>query len=138
MLRYLKRTLHFTTSLQPPRKRVIERTSSIQIQACFDSAWASSSQTEKATSGVSLSLWGVPLPTSSRTQASPAFSLAEAELYAMGMAVQDSLHLKSFLQEMQLSQLAKPFELTVYTDSSSGKALASKLGAYKEEQACSA
>ena len=29
---------------------------------------------------------------------------------------------------MQLSQLAKPFELTVYTDSSSGKALASKLG----------
>ena len=29
---------------------------------------------------------------------------------------------------MQLSQLAKPFELTVYTDSFSGKALASKLG----------
>ena len=46
----------------------------------------------------------------------------------MGMAVQDSLYLTSFLQEMQLSQLAKPFELTVYTDSSSGKALASKLG----------
>ena len=52
----------------------------------------------------------------------------EAELHGMGMAVQDSLHLKSLLQEMQLSQLAKPFELTVYTDSSSGKALASKLG----------
>ena len=46
----------------------------------------------------------------------------------MGMAVQDSLHLKSLLQEMPLSQLAKPFELTVYTDSSSGQALASKLG----------
>ena len=46
----------------------------------------------------------------------------------MGMAVQDSLHLQSLLQEMHLSQLAKPFELTVCTDSSSGKALASKLG----------
>ena len=37
VLRYLKGTLHFTISLQPPRKRVIERASSIQIQACFDS-----------------------------------------------------------------------------------------------------
>ena len=46
----------------------------------------------------------------------------------MGMAVQDSFHHKSLLQEMPLSQLAKPFELTVYTDSSSGQALASKLG----------
>ena len=46
----------------------------------------------------------------------------------MGMATQDALHLKSLLQEMQLSQLAKPFELTVCSDSSSGKALASKLG----------
>ena len=111
VLRYLKGTLHFTINLQPPRKRVIERASSIQIQACFDSAWAGSSQTKKATSGVSLSLWRVLLATSSMTQALQAFSLAEAELYAMGMAVQDSLHLKSFLQEVQLSQLAKPFEL---------------------------
>ena len=46
----------------------------------------------------------------------------------MGMAIQDALHLQSLLQEMKLTQLAKPFELTVYTDSSSGKALASKLG----------
>ena len=35
VLRYLKGTLHFTTSLQPPRKRVIEKASSIQIQAYF-------------------------------------------------------------------------------------------------------
>ena len=49
-------------------------------------------------------------------------------MYAMGMAIQDALHLQSLLQEMKLTQLAKPFELIVYTDSSSGKALASKLG----------
>ena len=65
---------------------------------------------------------------------SQASSSTEAELYAMEMAVQDSLHLKSLLQEMQLSQLAKPFELTVYTDSSSGKALASKLGLSKRSR----
>ena len=46
----------------------------------------------------------------------------------MGRAVHDSLHLKSFLQQMPLSNLAKPFELTVFTDSSSGEALGSKLG----------
>ena len=90
VLRYLKGSLHFTTSLQPPRKRVIQKDSSIQIQAYFDSAWARSPRTKKSTSGASLSLWGVPLTTSSRTQASQASSSAEAELYAMGMAVQDS------------------------------------------------
>ena len=56
----------------------------------------------------------------------------------MGMAIQDALHLQSLLQEMKLTQLAKPFELTIYTDSSSGKALASKLGVDKKEQTCSA
>ena len=76
---------------------------------------------------VELSLWGVSLATSSRTQATQALTSAEAELYAMGMAIQDALRLQSFLQEMKLSQLAKPVELTVYTDTSSGKALASKL-----------
>ena len=128
VLRYLKGTLHFATSLQPPRKKVIERASSIQFQACFNSAWARSPQTKKPTSGATLSLWGVPLAASSRTQATSALSSAEAELYAMGMAINDALHLKSLLQEMKLSQLAKPIELTIFTDSSSGKALASKLG----------
>ena len=134
VLRYLKGTLHFTTSLQPPRKRVIERASSTHTQACFDSALEGSKQTKRSTSGATLSLWGVPLAASSRTQASQASSSAEAELYAMGMAVQDSLHLKSSLQEMQLSQLAKPVKLTVYADSSSRKALASKLGLSKKSR----
>ena len=70
VLIYLKGTLHFTISLQPPRKRVIERASSIHIQACIDSALEGSKQTKKSTSGATLSLWGVPLAASSRTQAS--------------------------------------------------------------------
>ena len=127
LLRYLKGTLHFATSLQPRKKRMVEQASSIQIQAYSDSDWARCPKT-RSTSGANLSLWGVSLATSSRTQATQALSSAEAELYAMGMAIQDALHLKSLLQEMKLQQLAKPFELTLYTDNSSGKALDSKLG----------
>ena len=141
VLRYLKGTFHFTHSLQPPRKKEIEKASSIQIQACFqcfDSAWARSPQNKKSTSGASLSLWGVPLTAFSRTQASPASSSSEAELYAVGMAVQNSLYLTSLLQEMHLSQLAKPFELTVSIDSSSGKAFGFETWTCKEKQACSA
>ena len=133
LLRYLKGTLHFTTSLQPPRKRVVEQASSIQIQAFSDPDRAGRPKTRRSTSGASLSLWGVSLATSSRTQATQALSSAEAELCAMGMATQDAL-LKSLLQEMKLQQLAKPFELTVYTDSSSGKALASKLGLIRKSK----
>ena len=57
VLGYPHGTLHFTVSIQPPRKKVLERASSIPIQACFDTAWSRSSQSQKATSGVSLSLW---------------------------------------------------------------------------------
>ena len=128
VLRYLKGSLQYTTCLKPPRKRVVEQASTIEIQAFADSDWAGCAKTRKSTSGASLALWGVTIATSSRTQATQALSSAEAELYAMGMAIQDALHLQSLLQEMKLTQLAKPFELTVYTDSSSGKALASKLG----------
>ena len=110
------------------KKRVVEQASTIEIQAFADSDWAGCAKTRKSTSGASLALWGVTLANSSRTQATQALSSAEADLYAMGMAIQDALHLQSLLQEMKLTQLAKPFELTVYTDSSSGKALASKLG----------
>ena len=92
VLRYIKGILHFTNSLQPPRKRAIERASSRQLQASFDSTLEGSLHTQKSTSGATISLWGVPLATPSRSQALHASSLAEAELYAMGMATQDALH----------------------------------------------
>ena len=56
----------------------------------------------------------------------------------MGMATLQALHLQGLLQEMHLSQLAKPFELTVYTDSSSGKAFSIKTWSDKAKQTCSA
>ena len=91
VLGYIKGTLHFTTSLQPPRKRVIERASSIQIQACL---WLQLGQEALRQRRQQVELpcpsVGVPLAASSRTQASQAaLSSAEAELYAMGMAIHD-------------------------------------------------
>ena len=56
------------------------------------------------------------------------FIFSRSRALCNGMATNDALHLQSLLQEMKLSQLAKPVELTVFTDSSSGQALASKLG----------
>ena len=103
VLRYLKGSLQYTTCLKPPRKRVVEQASTIEIQAFADSDWAGCTKTRRSTSGASLCLWGVTLATSSRTQATQALSSAEAELYAMGMAIQDALHLQSLLQELKLN-----------------------------------
>ena len=100
VLRYIKGTLHFTTSLQPPRKRVIDRASSIRIHACY-SVLEGSNRKKKPASGATLSLRGVPLAAFSRIQASSKPTSAEAELYAMGMVVHHSFYLKSFLQEIQ-------------------------------------
>ena len=40
VLRYLKGSLQYTTCLKPPRKRVVEQASTIEIQAFADSDWA--------------------------------------------------------------------------------------------------
>ena len=87
VLSYLKGTLHFTVSLQPPKKRVIERASIIHIQTCVHSTLKEGHQKQQAISGTTLSLWGVPLAAFSRTQVSQASSSADAELYTMGKAV---------------------------------------------------
>ena len=55
----------------------------------------------------------------------------------MGMAVHHSLYLKSFLQEMQLVQLAKPFELSVFTELQ-WQGFSFEAWIDKEAQACSA
>ena len=107
---------------------------SIPLQASFDSVWEGNHQPKKSTIGATLGLWGIPWIASCRSQALDTSSLTQAALYAMGMATCGALHLQSFLQEMNLSQLTKPFELTVSTDSSSGKALPSQLGLTKRSK----
>ena len=54
----------------------------------------------KSTSGTVTSALGVPLAFNSRTQSTVATSSAEAELYAIGLGISDSLHIYQLLQEL--------------------------------------
>ena len=85
--------------------------------------------TRKSTSGVVVTLLGTTLYTCSRTQATVALSSGEAELYAIGLGVQEALFVKSLILE---AQLAKGVNLTCHTDSTSGKSMATRYGLGKK------
>eukprot|EP00971_Amphidinium_carterae_P260694 5171805-Amphidinium_carterae.1 len=73
--------------------------------------------------------WGVPLLHMSRTQSTIALSSAEAELYAMGQATIESQHVKQVIEEMGIPEMdTNNVTMMINTDSSSGKAVASRLG----------
>eukprot|EP00971_Amphidinium_carterae_P290280 5763549-Amphidinium_carterae.1 len=73
--------------------------------------------------------WGVPLLHISRTQSTIALSSAEAELFAMGQATIESQHVKQVIEEMCIPEMdTQNVTMTINTDSSSGKAVASRLG----------
>eukprot|EP00971_Amphidinium_carterae_P200047 3970342-Amphidinium_carterae.1 len=80
--------------------------------------------------------WGVPLLHISRTQSTIALRSAEAELYAMGQATIESQHVKTVkqvIEEMCIPEMdTQNVTMTVNTDSSSGKAVASRLGLNKK------
>ena len=76
-----------------------------------------------------ISLLGSPLYTCSRTQATVALSSGEADLYAIGLGVQEALFVKSLLLE---AQLAKGIGLTCHADSTSGKSMATRYGRGKK------
>ena len=66
---------------------------------------------------------GVLLPTWSRTQPTVTLSTAEAELYAMGMAVQKGQFIQNILEEMGM-----PSELKLHSDSSAARAVVARRG----------
>ena len=59
------------------------------------------SKSRMSTSGAVTSVLGVPLALNSRTQSTVATSSAEAELYAIGLGISDSLRVYQLLQELQ-------------------------------------
>ena len=61
----------------------------------------------------------------SRTQSIIALSSGEAELYAIGLGVAEALFLRTFLLE---SGLFKNVGITIHTDSTAGKSIASRFG----------
>ena len=98
----------------------------MDIKVYTDSDWAGCSKTRKSTSGVVLQILGCIVTALSRTQQVLALSSGEAELYAMGTGVLEALRLRSFLVE---SGLASRIDVTLHTDSSAAKSMASRFGA---------
>ena len=66
---------------------------------------------------------GVLLTTWSRTQPTVTLSTAEAELYAMGMAVQEGQFIQHILEEMGM-----PSELKLHSGSSAARAVVPRRG----------
>ena len=72
---------------------------------------------------------GALITSQSRTQATVALSSGEAELYAIGLGVSESLFIRSLLLE---SQLSKNVNIRIHTDSTAGKSMATRFGTSKK------
>ena len=73
-------------------------------------------------------LLGSPIVHTSRTQATVALSSGEAELYAIGQGINEALYVKSIILE---AEFARKVRITVHTDSTAGKSIASRFGTGK-------
>eukprot|EP00971_Amphidinium_carterae_P335159 6470847-Amphidinium_carterae.5 len=104
----------------------------VDTESFADSDWAGCNTTRKGTSGTVTSCWGTPLLHISRTQSTIALSSAEAELYAMGQATIEAQHIKQVIEEMATPSISSHVTLSFNTDSSAGKAVASRLGLNKK------
>ena len=72
---------------------------------------------------------GALITSQSRTQATVALSSGEAELYAIGLGVSESLFIRSLLLE---SRLSKNVNIRIHTDSTAGKSMATRFGTSKK------
>ena len=98
----------------------------VEIVSFSDSDWAGCQRSRRSTSGSLITLFSVNLSSTSRTQASVSHSSAEAELYAMTQASVDSLAIKHFIKELKSEILSRDVKITLKTDSSAGKTMASR------------
>ena len=100
----------------------------VELTIVVDSDWAGCRTTRRSTSGCVISLFGCPIHSFSRTQGTIATSSGEAELYAIGSGVSEGLGIMNLLQE---SKLRTKVAMTVMTDSTSAKAMATRIGVTK-------
>ena len=163
-LRYIKGTLHYKFLISPrlpqghsvPLRQLIP----LHINTYCDSDWATDIESRKSTSGAVISVLGIPLAFNSRTQSTVATSSAEAELYAIGLGISDSLHIYQLLQELQQHLQRQTFDfgnietqynlsntfttspsltttkspIHIFTDSTSALSLSNKLGLNKRSK----
>ena len=80
----------------------------------------------RALQGFWAQLCGTTIAFGSRTQATIAASSCEAELYGLGTATAEALHIQHLLYEAGFSKNLP--SITVFTDSSSAKSLSSRIG----------
>jgi len=127
VIKYLKGTIHYVYEIAP--KVVTNMHAPLDIRAYVDSDWAGCRTTRKSTSGGVVQLLGCTVHHYARTQATLATSSGEAELYAIGSGVSEALGLMNFVKE---SNLATKIQLTIFTDSSSAKAISTRIGVSKQ------
>ena len=112
VLRYIKGTLHYTLSLQPTNKRAKEKAQSLELLAFSASSWTEAC---RPTSTAYLTLWGVPLIASCRTNC--AYKQVDAELDSVRLAFGRACHTKRFLQHLDLDQLDELVNIILKTSS---------------------
>ena len=95
----------------------------VWIDALVDSDWAGCHATRRSTSGGILCVAGAGVKSWSSTQGSIALSSGEAEYYAALKGAAEALGLQSLAVD-----LGWQFKVRLWTDSSSGKAVASRRG----------
>ena len=106
LLRYLSGTKTLAETLRPNRQLLLDPSkTAIDINTFVDSDWAGCNATRKSTSGCALFVLGVNLCGISRTQQTIALSSGEAELYAIGLGVSESLYVRTLLLESKLCQV---------------------------------
>ena len=128
LLRYLAGTKPMVLTLRP---KIIphSKQTTFDIDTYVDSDWAGCATSRRSTSGMALYFLGTLLTSQSRTQATVALSSGEAELYAIGLGVSESLFIRSLLLE---SQLSKNVNIRIHTDSTAGKSMATRFGTSKK------
>jgi hypothetical protein len=118
LLRYLKGTQDYVLNLTG-------HDDSDAVNVYADANWAAGPN-RRSTSGGCVFYHGLLLTTWSRTQPTVTLSTAEAELYAMGTAVQEGQFIQHILEEMGV-----PTELKLHSDSSAARAVVARRGVGK-------
>eukprot|EP00971_Amphidinium_carterae_P343997 6484085-Amphidinium_carterae.6 len=127
LLRYIKGTMHYKVILAPKALHNEKKEIQVNIDSFADSDWAGCNTTRKSKSGTITSCWGTPLLHISRTQCTIALSSTEAELYAI-----EAQHIKQVIEKMATPNISPHVTMSINTDSSAGKAVASRLGLNKK------
>ena len=125
LAKYLSGTKTFVQQFRPNVKLQPQH-KGIDINCYVDNDWAGDPDSRASTSGV----LGANITAHSRTQESVALSSGEAELYAIGGGVAESLFVRSLVTESKLFQKAN---ICVFTDSTAGKSMARCFGPQEKQ-----